>query len=341
MKTVKFILSILIGLAFGVWALFRVDYSRMWESLEGANYVYLLPMIAFLFFSHWLRVLRWRIFLEPISRFRLKNLFTALMIGYTANTVMPAHLGEFVRAFAAGKLGKVPGARIFSSIVVERILDMVTFLLLTALAVLLFPFPAWVVHGGYFILLFVLVLVAGLFLLKIRASGTLHFLNKISIIFPKNIREKFVALTEDFLEGFNGLKNYIQYIQVFFYSLLIWIAYIVIFWLGFEMFHLQNYRLTWLSALVLVVITTIGVIVPNSPGYVGTYHKLCQLGLGLFGVSASEGMSFAIVLHAVNFLPVMLLGLFLMALKGWSLSKISGQIEKKGESPPEIRQSAQ
>ena len=323
MKTVKITISILFGLVFGIWAMLLVNFSQMWASLQGAGYFYLFPMVAILFLSHWLRVLRWRVLLSPLASFRRRDLFSALMLGYMANTVMPAHLGEFMRAYVAGKFREIPGARIFSSIVVERILDMLAFLLLTALAVLLFPFPEWIVRGGYFILLFTGILALGLVLLKIRPSKTMRFLETLLTPFPKKVRDRLSATLANFLSGLNGLKNVGQYLRVILDSVLIWSAYIAIFWLGFKMFHLQNFELNWLSALVLVVITTIGVIIPNSPGYVGTYHKLCQLGLGLFGVPLSEGMSFAIVLHAVNFLPVIIAGLIVMLLKGWSFRKIS------------------
>jgi uncharacterized protein (TIRG00374 family) len=329
MKTLKFSLSILIGLAFGVWALWQVDFGQMWTSLQGASYFYLFPVLGLLFLSHWFRALRWQLLLRPVAQFRRTDLFSALLIGYMANTVMPAHLGEFIRAYIAGKSEDVPSAQIFSSIVVERLLDLAFFLALTALAMFFFPFPAWIVHGGYFIFLFTGIFACSLFFKNLKSIQTWQFFEKILKPVPEKIRGRLLDTAKNFLTGFGRLKDRGEYFRVFLYSILIWLAYGAIFRLGFEMMHLHSYHLNWISALVLLVISTIGVIVPNAPGYVGTYHKLCQFGLGLFGVPVSVGMGFAIVLHAVNFLPVILAGLVLMGLQGWSLRKISADAARE------------
>lgn len=307
----------------------------MWQSLRGARYIYLAPMLGFLFFGHWLRVLRWQRLLPSVISVRRTHLFSALLIGYMANTVMPAHLGEIVRAMIAGKRGAVPAAQIFSSIVIERVLDLTAFFVITGFGMFFFPFPDWIIRGGYFTLLFTVIFAGLLFFIKIKAKHVPIRFEKILQVLPGKLSDRVSTLASNFLVGFAGLKDKRSYFLVILESGLIWLTYGAIFWLGFRMMRLEAFRLSWLSALVLLVLTTIGVIVPNAPGYVGTYHKLCQLGLGLFGVPASTGMGFAIVLHAVNFLPVTIVGFFLMLLEGWSWRQIAAgtQTENNFEEP--------
>ena len=64
------------------------------------------------------------------------------------------------------------------------------------------------------------------------------------------------------------------------------------------------------------------VLVPSSPGYVGTYHYLCQVSLGLFGVPASPALTYALVMHGINFFPVLILGLIILSREGLSISSV-------------------
>ena len=69
------------------------------------------------------------------------------------------------------------------------------------------------------------------------------------------------------------------------------------------------YHLVWYAGLVVLVFTTISVVIPSTPGYVGTFHYLCQIALVMFGVSSSEALSFAVITHIVGVLPVAVAGL--------------------------------
>ena len=81
----------------------KVDFQQMWQALDSANYWYLLPAILVMLFSHYLRAIRWRYLLDSISRLDVGTLFSSLMIGYAANIVLPAHLGELLRAYVLSK----------------------------------------------------------------------------------------------------------------------------------------------------------------------------------------------------------------------------------------------
>jgi hypothetical protein len=77
-----------------------------------------------------------------------------------------------------------------------------------------------------------------------------------------------------------------------------------------------SHRLPWYVGLVVLVFTTLSVVIPSTPGYVGTYHYLCQLSLVMFGVSESEALSFAVIAHLINVVPVSLAGLVCANVEG-------------------------
>jgi uncharacterized protein (TIRG00374 family) len=94
------IIGILIGAVFVYLAVRSVDISQMLGALADANYWYVLLAVLVNMFSHYLRAWRWQYFLAPIKTVNSGSLFSALIIGYAANSFVPAHLGEFLRAFA-------------------------------------------------------------------------------------------------------------------------------------------------------------------------------------------------------------------------------------------------
>ena len=134
--------------------------------------------------------------------------------------------------------------------------------------------------------------------------------------------ERVDGLYHSFFDGIVGLKNWRHYVITTVLSLLIWAGYGAALQVCLYAFDfVSQYNLPWTAALVTLVITTISIIVPSSPGYVGTYHLLCQLSLGLFAVPKSEGLTFAFVLHGINFIPILIVGLIIASIEGVSLSK--------------------
>ena len=315
--------GILISLVFMFLAFRKVDFVQMWSAFKAANYWWFIPALIILFTSHWMRALRWRYLLEPIKRVETGVLFSSLMIGYMANTFLPAHLGEFLRAYMVGKKRPVAASAVFGTIVIERIIDVFTMLALLALTMVVFPFPEWVKKSGYISLGAILVLFVLLILMKKFREPSLKWTERLTSFLPQKIRAKINDLLHSFLDGIVPLKSWKHYVIVAILSVLIWICYGAIFQISFYAFDfVAGFALPWYAALVLLVITTISVLVPSSPGYVGTYHYLCQLSLGLFGVPKSPALTFAFVVHGINFLPILVVGLILISAEGMSMKSL-------------------
>jgi glycosyltransferase 2 family protein len=315
-------IGILISAAFIYLAFRRVDFSRMLESFRSADYGYLGPILFILFASHYLRALRWRYFLDPVTRLDTGSLFVALMIGYAANVVMPAHLGEIVRAHVLSKKRPVSMGCAFGTIVVERIIDVFALLLLLALSLMIHPFPGWVVASGYVMFCGALFLFAALVFSAKYEHQAIKALRLILKPLAPRFSERIALWVSLFLGGIVPLKRRLDYLVVGGLSAAIWICYGLTFHFCLYAFNfVETYNLVWYVALVLLVITTISVVVPSSPGYVGAFHYLCQVGLGLFGVPAAPALSYATVAHAVCFLPVFVVGLALANYEGMSMRK--------------------
>lgn len=310
----------------------KVDFGRMGEAFQQMNYWYVIPAVAFMFFSHWLRALRWKFLIVPLGEMKLKTLYPSLLIGYMANTFLPAHLGEFIRAYIVSKKQPVSGGSVFATIVVERIIDMFTLLILLALTLIVFPFPDWVKKSGVIAFLGILLLFIFLVIAKKYRDASTAFIKRMLAPLPDTFSDKIIDLLQSFVDGLVALKNWKHYLIVIGLSPLIWFCYAFIFQIGLHAFDFVTaYDLPWTAALVLLVITTIAIVVPSSPGYVGTYHFLCQISLAFFAVPKSEGLTFAIILHAINFFPVLVVGLILISVEGLNLKRLQ-ENAKESES---------
>ncbi len=334
MKNWKVGLGILISALFLYLAFRKVDFAQMGHAFAAANYWWLIPTLAITFVAHGLRTLRWRYLLEPIHTIPLKPLFSALMIGYLFNDILPAHLGEFVRAYVLGKKQPVSSSAIFGTIVMERIIDVFSLFMLMAVALLVFPFPDWVRMGGYLTFLVIAVIFVVLLLLKKYPQPAFALMDRLIGRASPHLNDRLKRMLESFLNGIVPLRRPSHYLIVTVLSVVIWACYGAAFQLVLYSFDfIAAYHLPWTTSLVLLVITTFGVLVPSSPGYVGTYHWLCQQALALhpFSVPDSQALTFAIVMHGINFLPIIVVGLAMLSIEGLSFKSLKSSARGAAE----------
>jgi uncharacterized protein (TIRG00374 family) len=324
----KLYIGIALSLLFMYLAFRKVDMGQMASAFAAANYWYIFPVVIIIFFSHWLRSVRWRYLLKPVQIVQVTPLFNSLMIGYLFNTFLPAHLGEFVRAFVLSRKQALPASAVFGTIVIERLIDVLALLVLMALTMIVYPFPDWVKKSGYLTLVFILVLFVLLIVMKRYSKQALTIMDRLSKPLSSSLSEKIHRQADSFLQGIVPLQRPIDYLIVAVLSVVIWLCYGVTFQIVLHSFNfVATYNLPWTASLVLLVITTISILVPSSPGYVGTYHYLCQLSLGLFSVPTSPALTFAIVMHGINFLPILIVGFIILSKEGFSVAGLQKTVK--------------
>jgi len=321
--SLKIIVGIIISTGFMYLAFRKLNFQQMKQAFSMANYWLLIPSILILFISHWLRSVRWKFLLNPIKKINVSSLFSALLIGYAANTILPAHLGEFLRAYVIGRKRNISASSTLATIIIERIIDVFSIVLIMALTFVIYPFPSWVRKSGYLMFVFVLGLFIFLVVMKKFSKQTMKFIATLLKPFPQKLNDKVERLSRSFLDGLKPMKHKRDYFIVFILSILIWLCYWAVIYINFFTFNLvAQFELNVIAGLVLLVITTISVVVPSSPGYIGTYHWLCQISLELFKVPRAIGLSYAIIIHGLNFFPIFLVGFTLACKEGIKLSKV-------------------
>jgi len=307
----KFFIGILLSAFFLLLAFQKVDFEAVKAALAHANYVFLLPAVALTFISLFFRAVRWFFLLRPIKKTRLSNLFAAIMIGFALNFILPVRIGEFARAYSIGKKENLSKAASFATLVVERLLDGMTIIGFFAIIILFwsFPSPPWVYKSALVVLGLFLGGLVFLVLLRFQSRRILTWVGFVLRPFPSRFKVFVISILENFIQGLRIFNNPRSFLISAVLSLLVWLpAGLVVHFLllGFDI------RLPIAAAFLVLVVLCTGLMIPAAPGFVGTFQFFCILGLSLFGVEKDVALSFSIVYHASQFIPVTVVGLAYM-----------------------------
>ena len=266
--------------------------------------------------SHVLRAWRWKYLLYPIKNdITLRNAFSATMIGYLINNVVP-RLGEFVRPYALKKLEGVSRSATMGTIVLERLLDLLTFaiIVLTVLAIYAEPFAVWFPSMAKFEWLFFLgsaVMMVVFVLIFLKAEILFRFIKKFLFFLPKNVRLQTEKIFDSFLTGFQAAKHPGNFLMIAVISILIWLSYTVLLYIPFFIYDFSKISaINFGSAAVLQVASGVAFALPTPSG-IGSYHAFTSFTLTqLYHVDPESALSYAVYTHAVGFLTTTIIGLY-------------------------------
>jgi uncharacterized protein (TIRG00374 family) len=326
--------AISLGLAALLLVLFlrTLDFAAVGRAIAAAHVGWLIlatacGLVATPLFRSW----RWGFLLRKAGRPSFWDLNSATSIGFAASTLLPARAGEIVRPVALAKTAGLPVAPCLASIALERLIDLVT-------CVSLFVFYAlnWAPEmtgdaAGRFLLLRRSAIVAGagtliglavLAFLAAKPERTDRFVKPLLRPLPARIGARLEAVLLSFLDGLGALGSVRNVAVVAASSFVLWLliclqihATLRAFDLVFP-FPVAFFVLTW---------AILGLFIPT-PGGVGGYHTAVAYALtGFYGVSKNTAAAFALVSHALSFVPITLIGLVFLVAGGFSLKSLADE----------------
>ena len=270
------------------------------------------------------RAWRWKPLLQPMARTGFRNRYAATTIGFMANNLLPARVGEFVRALALSRLEPVSLSGSFASLVVERLFDGVTVVGFLVLAMAMPDFPGGEAFGGrdlraYGFTLMVIFVVAVLLLglMVIRPTGAVKGTDRVlgALFIPDSIRRPLVDTMRAFLGGLGVLREPVLMVRVALWSIALWLLNALGFWLAFRAFDIDA---GFTAALFLQSVVSLAVAIPSAPGFFGVWEYAAREGLALWGIPSTKAVSFAVGFHIAGFIPVTVIGLYYAARLGVS-----------------------
>lgn len=309
----KGLVGILLSIGLLVWAFRGVDLGELVARTREADpwLLALAGIVATLVFP--LRALRWGPILRPVhptSRFHPR--FAATCIGFMANNLLPARVGEFARAYALSRLETVRTSASFGSLVAERIFDGLTVvgLLLVSLAWPTFPEFSGRDFGGAARLLglgLVAAFVLLIFMVGAPERSVRIFRATLGRILPTSVRRPIADALEAFLGGIGAIRDWRLVIRTVAWSLVVWGTGAVGFWLGFRAYGLD---VPFVGAVFLQSVIALAVSLPSAPGFFGLFEAGARIGLvEVWGIESSRAVAFALGFHIAGFIPITVLGL--------------------------------
>lgn len=304
----------------------KIDLGEVWKIFMGVDYLYtLLPMGLYLF-SMWIRAKRWAILLKPIKRIQTGELFKATTIGFMANNILPARIGELIRAVVLGHRAQISKTASFATVIVERLFDGLTVFILFVTVLFLVPFPREQSSGfslgaiksiGLISFAVYLIIFGVLLLLRFENRQVHRLITLLLTSLPEKISAAVFRQINAFVSGLAVLQRGKEILIVMVYSLFLWMTLSFCLYLLFIGFH---FPLSFGAAVFVEVLLVFGVSIPSAPGFIGTFHWICAAGLIFLGIDANEAKSYAMILWLVGFIPITGLGLLLLWQEGLSLN---------------------
>jgi hypothetical protein len=310
----KFWSGVGISLFFLVLLFRKIDFRQLVVALRAVDYIFIALAVLFTFISYFLRAVRWKYLLISEKTIPLSSLYPATIIGYMANNLLPARLGEFVRAYYLARKEGLQTPAVFASLVIDRLFDGFTVLLILLITLFTLKMPLGMDDAGLAIkaggaLMFLLYcgVLLFLFLLKRKTLRTLSFVEFMLKPFPQSFSERLIPVLGSFIAGIRMSSRGGHITAVIFSSFCIWIFCILPVDMVLRGFGID---LPITASMFILVLLVFAVMVPASPGFIGTYHYACFMGLSVFGVTESKAVSVALIIHGTAFFPVIIAGLY-------------------------------
>jgi glycosyltransferase 2 family protein len=299
------IVGIPASVVFLLLAIRGADLGAVWRTLQDVRLVPLTGAVACIAAVYWLQAARWR----KIADTRLGQVAFVEMVvaGVAVNNVLPGRVGDLLRARWVSR-GAYSGGRGLATVVLDRGFDIV------ALAIFLLASLPFVTDAGWVDRIVVgTVLVLAVLVAAVAAARTYTRRR------PRGRRHRGLPrrFLRDTMEGLSDPLSVSRAVAWTGLSLAAWSA-----WAAAAILVARSVgiELTLVEAVFVTAALNLGVAVPSSPGFVGTYQWLGVAALGVFGFAPEAGLAFAIVMQAVWYVPTTLVGAGLLvrhARRGW------------------------
>lgn len=320
-RSLRFWAGVAISALF-IWLFLRgIDRGEIADAFKEVNYWYMIPAVGVLFIALAIRCWRWSVLMRPVAPISARRLFPYAIIGYMANNLLPARAGEVVRAYVTGERENVSRMGTFGTIAVERLFDgciLVMMLLIAGFAVG-FEDARLRAIAAASSLLFV-VAFGGFYLLtqsEERAKRLIHWFLR---FLPERLEHQAEHIADMLVNGLRSVHDWRTLLTVLVLSAAAWTveagAYAVI-GLGFDLgVNFGHYCL-------LLAAANLAIIIPTFLGGTGPFEWAAKLVLVGAGVAEGLAAAYAVVSHAVIFVPTTILGLILLWTFGISFRRVS------------------
>jgi glycosyltransferase 2 family protein len=321
--------ALILLLTFGLLAFFfrNADMAGVWAETRRARPDFLGLAVLLTAITYVLRAMRWQYLLAPIGHARFGTAFRATVIGFAASFLLPARAGEVIRPYLLARKERLSATAAFATIILERLLDLVTVLLLFGVFVATMDGtsvsgdPAALTRvklGGQLAAVAALAALALFFTLARHPERMGRWALRIERILPARLARVVARFVESFAQGLGVMRQPRRLLVALAWSFPIWLSIAAGIWLTSLAFHIT---FPFAGSFLVTMLLVVGVAMPT-PGAIGGFHAAYQIAVQTFFAAPDDrAVGGAIVLHAISFIPVTLLGIVFMVREGVTLGR--------------------
>jgi len=330
------ILGIVVSVGCFAWSLKDTDSVQLQAGFSNANYLTLPSMLGLLFAFYWLKTLRWQWLLAPAAPLTTRQLFPPMLIGFAANNLLPAHLGEFIRVFVVRKKYGVPTGTVLSTVVLERIFDVLAILALFGVGLMYTDdlpenyrnaaIVLGTLAGGVVGAVIIYLIWTDVFI-RLVAWGMKWF-----PFLPARLSMGVLDMLLKGADGLAALRSGKAVFLITISSLLQWLLNGLIAYFSLRAFHID---VTPATGLIVTGVTAFGVTIPSTPGYFGVIQMCFQVSMNAQQIRPDPSLVLgaSVYYHMSMYIPVTMLGLYFLHQSGLSLKDLR-RVAKSADDQP-------
>ena len=318
-------LGLVVSLAAFYFVASEIDFDRLGEAIQQAQWIYIVPCVALLVAGLVTRGLRWRLLLNNTLPF--KRAFHIMNVAYLVNGVLPLRIGEVARMFLATRADPpVPIFQTASTIIIERLLDLLAVVMLLALALTVGPLPVELQGVGLFM---GIVSLSG-FLGAVFLSRRRTLSHSILGFFTERIaflrRFTLVEWLDQFLDGLEPLAKGRTLILALFWTAASWGFSVVA---GYVLMYTFYDEASWAVTCLYIAAAAFAIAVPATVASLGVYEGAIVLALEAlnYGDPHTVAVAFAVTVHFVNVAVHSITGVIGFISEGITLEQLSAGVE--------------
>jgi uncharacterized protein (TIRG00374 family) len=324
-----------------LWAATRgVDSAELIGAMSRARPLELVLIVVLTVLMYVIRAMRWRLLLPSLRDASILDLFGITNIGFMAGLFIP-RAGEVLRPYLAARRYKVGVSAGIASILLERLIDLITVLFLLALYMFVLPRPAMersdalmttLRAGAGLVFLISLAGMAFLAALRLEGGPARRLLDWSLGLLPEKLGTQVRGLVSSFISGLDVFgSSPAQWARLITESLVLWVMIGVI-------IHRNSiavgFAIPFHTSFLIIAFLTVGVAIPT-PGMVGGFHASYTLALtAIYGMDQGAAAAAALVLHALQNLPVLILGIAFLGREGLSFGSMRKITEQAAPADP-------
>ncbi len=306
LKILKISLGLVLSLGFGYLAARGVEWAAVLDAFGRVDLGLLALSSLWLGVIFFFRAYRWQKLVEPVQRVHVSVFFSATLIGFMGNNVLPLRAGEILRVYALSRLGPVPLSTAIATGALDRLLDLITVSLFVVLSLpYLTPLAGYVKGSVIFLGIMLVLLFGGWWLVRGENRPWLAWL-------PQRLQ----SITQELIDSLQVLRQGALLLQTFLVSIVVWATMVIYYWL---LLKVCGFSLPVEAAVIVILFVAAGVALPAAPGFVGVFQYAIVLGLSFYAVPKEEALSFSIVAFFAQYIPITFGGLIILLRSGLSL----------------------